>query len=93
MGADQNIGPNTPVSDQEVRDRMHAILQKKGDGHSLYRAVYERLKSEYKIGKVVEAIQGGESTKEFRNKLMNAAELKPKEEKKETSIGSNPVKQ
>ena len=95
MGADQKIGPHTPVSDQEVRDRMHAILQKKGDGHSLYRAVYDCLKSEYKIGKVVAAIQGGEPTKEFRRKLMNAAELKPKEKetKKEASIGSNPVKQ
>ena len=95
MGADQNIGPNTPVSDQEVRDRMHAILQKKGDGHSLYRAVYDCLKSEYKIGKVVAAIQGGEPTKEFRSKLMNAAELKPKEKetKKEASVGPNPVKQ
>ncbi len=95
MGADQNIGPNTPVSDQEVRDRMHAILQRQGDGHSLYRAVYDCLKSEYKIGKVVAAIQGGEPTKQFRSKLMNAAELKPKEKetKKETSVGPNPSKQ
>ena len=89
MGADQKIGPHTPVSDQAVQKRMKGILQKKG----LYQAVYERLKSEYKIGKVVEAIQGGESTKEFRSKLMNAAELKPKEEKKETSVGPNPSKQ
>ena len=79
--------PLTPVTDEQVRERERLIMSGKASDSKFYQAVL-RIQSTRRLAKVVDAIQGGEPLKQFKEIVKKAAGLQTVKEKQEKTTGT-----